>query len=191
MPVVIKRYQNRKLYNTQSRRYITLEEIAELIRDEQEIKVVDNLNGNDITAVILSQLIFESEKDGSGFLPVKLLVSLVQSGGNKIDVIRRNIFNSLSLFHHYDVEIERRINYLIDHGELTQEEGSKFMDNLLEAGQQLHDNRADVEGSIYQYLRFRQIPTGNDFHRLIQKIDKLSKRVDELNVDRNNQPDLD
>jgi polyhydroxyalkanoate synthesis repressor PhaR len=100
MPIIIKRYQNRKLYNTQSKQYITLEEIEDLIKNELEIKVIDNRTGNDITAITLSQIIFEFEKNRSGFLPVKLLVSLIQSGGNRIDEIRRSIIEALSVYHH-------------------------------------------------------------------------------------------
>ena len=182
MAVVIKRYQNRKLYNTQSKTYITLEKVEALIKDGQEIRAIDNQTGNDITSLILSEVIFESEKNKSGFLPLKLLLSLVQSGGNRIDIIRRNIFSALNLFHHYDVEIERRINTLIDNGEITQEEGSQLLVKLLNASQPFLESSGNVEGIIYQYLRTRQIPTGNEIKGLIQKIDQLSKRVDELDL---------
>ena len=134
MPVVIKRYQNRKLYNTQSKCHITLAGIEGLIKEGKEIKVIDNLSGDDITAVTLSQVIFEQEKNHSGFLPINLLISLVQSGGNRIEDIRHNIFNSLSLSHHYDVEIERRVNLLIESGEVTEQEGNQLLRKLLALG---------------------------------------------------------
>jgi polyhydroxyalkanoate synthesis repressor PhaR len=183
MPVLIKRYQNRKLYNTQSKSYITLDELADLVREEQEIKVIDNKIGKDITAVTLSQIIFEVEKNHAGFLPIKLLISLVQSGGNKIDEIRRNIFEALSLFHHYDIEIERRINLLIDNGELSQEQGGLLLEKLLAASESLHHTREDVESKIFRYLWSRQIPTESDLQEIIRKVDHLSQRVDELNLD--------
>jgi len=182
MPILIKRYQNRKLYNTQSKSYVTLEEITDLIKDEQEIKVVDNKTGKDITAVTISQIILEVEKKQAGFLPIKLLLSLVKSGGNRIDEIRQNIFEALSLFHHYDLEIEKRINFLIEQGELSREEGSQLLDKLLAASQQLHQTRDDVEGKIFRYLWSQQIPTESDVQGLIEKINQLSQRVDELNL---------
>jgi len=183
MPVLVKRYQNRKLYNTQSKSYITLEELADLVREEQEIKVIDNKTGKDITAVTLSQIIFEVEKNHAGFLPIKLLISLVQSGGNKVEEIRRNIFEALSLFHHYDLEIERRINLLIDNGELSQEEGGLLLEKLLAASESLHHTREDVESKIFRYLWSRQVPTESDLQEIIRKVDHLSQRVDELNLD--------
>lgn len=180
IPVVIKRYQNRKLYNTESKRYITLEEIEDLIKKEREIKVIDNQTGKDITAITLSQIIFESEKNHTGFLPINLLLSLVQSGGHRIDDLRRNIFNSLSLFHHYDVEIERRVNLLIEQGELNQEAGTQLLGKLLAVSNQLHDSRMDVEKKILDYLRDHQISTDKDLEDLIQRVDAMSQRVDEF-----------
>jgi polyhydroxyalkanoate synthesis repressor PhaR len=181
MPIIIKRYQNRKLYNTRSKRYITLEEIENLIKNEEEIKVIDNKTGNDITAVTLSQIIFELEKNHTGFLPMRLLLSLVQSGGNKIEDIRKNIFDSLNLLHYYDSEIEKRIKYLIASGELSQEEGSNFLTKMLAASQQIHSVRWNVEEKINEYIKDRQVPSENDYLMLIQKIDEISKQVDEIN----------
>jgi len=183
MPVTIKRYRNRKLYNTQSKRYITLEEIEELIKEREEVQVIDNPTGNDITAATLSQIIFELEKNQAGYLPINLLISLVQSGGNRIDEIRRNIFNSLNLTHHYDVEIERRVNLLVESGELSQEAGTKLLGKLLSVSSMKEDFQENVEGKILEFLQKRQIPTKNDFQILIQKIEALSKRVEDFNND--------
>ena len=62
MPVV-KRYPNRKLYDTQAKRYVTLNSIAELIRLGEDIQVIDYTTGEDITALTLTQIIFEQEKE--------------------------------------------------------------------------------------------------------------------------------
>ena len=61
---LIKKYANRKLYDTRTSRYITLEGIAELVRDGHEIKVVDRETGQDLTQVILSQIVLSEEKRG-------------------------------------------------------------------------------------------------------------------------------
>jgi len=181
MSVIIKRYRNRKLYNTQSKRYVTLEEIEELIKDREEVQVIDNLTGNDITSATLSQIIFELEKNHAGFLPINLLISLVQSSGNRIDEIRRNIFNSLNLSHHYDVEIERRVNLLIESGELGQEAGTTVLGKLLSVSPMNEDFQGNIEGTILEFLRQRQIPTKNEFQTLTQKIEALSKKLEDIN----------
>ena len=63
---VIKRYQNRKLYDTQQSCYVTLEDIAKMIRANEEVVVVDNKTKKDITSSTLTQIIFEAEKKGTG-----------------------------------------------------------------------------------------------------------------------------
>ena len=63
---LIKKYANRKLYDTRTSRYITLAEIAELVRDGHEIQVVDRDNGSDLTQVTLSQIVLSEEKRGPG-----------------------------------------------------------------------------------------------------------------------------
>ena len=183
MPVIVKRYRNRKLYDTQSKRYITLEGIEELIKDDQVIQVIDNQTGEDITAVTLGQIIFEIEKKRSGFLPIKLLISLVQSRGNRIEDIKQNIFNSLNLNHHYDVEIERRINLLVELGELNQVEGTQLLGKLLTVSNQSQRAKEYFGEKIFDYFIDQQIPTKNEFQALIRKIDSMSQRIDGLSLD--------
>jgi polyhydroxyalkanoate synthesis repressor PhaR len=183
MPIIIKRYRNRKLYNTQSKRYITLEEIEEIIKQQQEIKVIDNDSGNDITATTLSQIIFELEKNQTGVLPVNLLFSLVQSGGKRIDEIRRNIFTSLNFAYHFDSEIERRVKILIESGELSEQDGNQFLDKLLSVGFKQEKFIENIEGKIVEFLKGRDIPTRDDFITLLNRIDTLSEKVEELNLD--------
>ena len=65
MPILIKRYANRKLYNTATSRYITLKGIAELLDDGEEVRVVDNETGEDITKVALSQILVDSERSNA------------------------------------------------------------------------------------------------------------------------------
>lgn len=79
--VIIKRYPNRKLYNTETKKYITLDGIADLIREGEEVQVLDHATGEDLTALSLSQILFEREKKSAGFLPHSVLTSLVQAGG--------------------------------------------------------------------------------------------------------------
>jgi len=181
MPVIIKRYRNRKLYNTQAKCYITLEEIEDLIKRNEEVKVIDNVTENDITSSTLSQIIFGLEKNQSGVLPINLLISLVQSGGMRLDEIRRNIFNSLNLAHHFDVEIERRVNILIGNGEINQEAGNQILRILLSVGNKQEEYRDSVEGKLLELIKERQIPTKNDFQTLINRIDTISKKLEGFN----------
>ncbi len=81
MTVLIKRYANRKLYNTQTSRYITLKGIAELIESGREVRVIDNETGEDITSVTLSQILVDNERSNRS-VPGSLLSELIQKGGD-------------------------------------------------------------------------------------------------------------
>jgi polyhydroxyalkanoate synthesis repressor PhaR len=80
---VVKRYANRKLYDTQRSRYVTLEQIAEMIRSGEDVRIVDNNSKEDLTAITLTQIIFEEEKKQS-FLPLSALRNIIQSGAQNI-----------------------------------------------------------------------------------------------------------
>jgi polyhydroxyalkanoate synthesis repressor PhaR len=82
---VIKRYANRKLYDTQRSRYVTLDQIADMIRDGEDVKIVDNNSKEDLTTVTLAQIIFEEEKKQKSFLPLNAMRNIIQSGGERIE----------------------------------------------------------------------------------------------------------
>lgn len=77
---VIKRYESRKLYDTEESRYVSLEDIARWVRDGQEVQVIDNATADDVTAQVLTQIILDEGKRGTSFLPTELLHELVRAG---------------------------------------------------------------------------------------------------------------
>ena len=81
---IIKRYQNRKLYDTQQSCYVTLDDIAKMIRVNEDVMVIDNKTKNDITAATLTQIIFESEKKASQYAPLFTLREIIQTGNGSI-----------------------------------------------------------------------------------------------------------
>ena len=93
MPI-IKRYPNRKLYDTEAKRYVTLENIALMIQEGREVQVIDHETGEDLTNLTLSQIIFEQEKKGSGFLPRSLLTNLVRASNDTFDQVRRTLLRA-------------------------------------------------------------------------------------------------
>lgn len=77
---VIKRYESRKLYDTEESRYVSLEDITAWVREGQEVKVLDNATSADVTAQVLTQIIHDEGKRGTSFLPTELLHDLVRLG---------------------------------------------------------------------------------------------------------------
>ncbi len=82
-PKVIKRYTNRKLYDTVESRYVTLDEIAQMIKGGAEVKIIDNRTKEDLTSVTLAQIIFEEEKKRSQ-MPLGVLREIIRHGGEAV-----------------------------------------------------------------------------------------------------------
>jgi polyhydroxyalkanoate synthesis repressor PhaR len=94
MAYVIKRYSNRKLYDTQESRYVTLEEIEEMVRAGREIAVVDASSGEDLTSVTLAQIILENERAHRTALPSAFLHQLIKHGEAWQDFVQRSMRSS-------------------------------------------------------------------------------------------------
>jgi polyhydroxyalkanoate synthesis repressor PhaR len=88
---IIKRYANRKLYDTQHSRYVTLEQISEMIRNGDDVKIVDNKTKEDLTSVTLAQIIFEEEKKQRSFLPLGAMRNIIQNGGEWFAEVQRKV----------------------------------------------------------------------------------------------------
>jgi polyhydroxyalkanoate synthesis repressor PhaR len=97
--VIIKKYANRRLYNTESSTYITLEHLAGMVRSKREFKVVDAKTGEDITHSVLTQIIMEEESRGASLLPVNFLRQLIAMyGGSMQSMVPQYLEASLEAF---------------------------------------------------------------------------------------------
>ena len=129
MPV-IKRYANRKLYDTESKRYVTLEDLAEFIRQGEDVRVVDHVTGDDLTSLTLLQVVFEEEKKIGGLLPQVFITRLIRAGSGTMDALRSRLV-SMAPFQMVDEEIRRRIQALVEQGRITEEESLRWQDLLI------------------------------------------------------------
>lgn len=83
-PVIVKKYANRRLYNTESSSYITLDNLAEMVRKDRDFVVYDAKSGDDITRTVLTQIIVEEEGKGNALLPTKFLRQLIGVYGSNV-----------------------------------------------------------------------------------------------------------
>ncbi|MCC0059434.1 MAG: polyhydroxyalkanoate synthesis repressor PhaR [Hyphomicrobiaceae bacterium] len=81
-PVIIKKYANRRLYNTDTSTYVTLEDLAEMVRAERDFVVYDAKTGEDLTHAVLTQIIVEQESRGTNLLPIGFLRQLIRFYGD-------------------------------------------------------------------------------------------------------------
>jgi polyhydroxyalkanoate synthesis repressor PhaR len=180
--VLIKRYPNRKLYNTEAKKYVTLEGIADLIRQGQEVQITDHQTGEDLTAVTLTQIIFEQEKKEGGFLPRSVLTSLIQSGGNTLTELKRTVASQMGLLQQVNSEIERRIQALIREGHLNRAEGEQLRAKLISVAQPSRGSTFPTDQEIEQVLSDRGVPSQEDLKNLNDKLDELVAKLEKIEV---------
>jgi polyhydroxyalkanoate synthesis repressor PhaR len=184
-PKVIKRYTNRKLYDTVESRYVTLDEIAEMIKQGVEVKIVDNRSKEDLTSVTLAQIIFEEEKKKNR-MPLIVLREIIRHPGESIsDFFQKEVHPRVQSLKE---EAEQRIDKLLrrdpsKEGEpLGPDEGSspdliKASQRALEEWQRRIDERVkQVVESVVEGLP----AAGRDMQALIQRLETLERKLEEL-----------
>jgi polyhydroxyalkanoate synthesis repressor PhaR len=98
-PKIIKRYQNRKLYDTSDSCYVTLEDIGDMIRQGEEVQIIDNNTKEDMTSMTLAQIIFEEEKKNKNVLPLPTLIDIIRNSGEAIKgLVQKTLENGAKEF---------------------------------------------------------------------------------------------
>ncbi len=112
-PLLIKRYASRRLYNTETSDYVTLEDIAGFIRDGREVQIVDLKSGDDLTRQYLLQIIAEHESRGESVLPVDVLNDLVRSYmTGKVSVVPAFLQQSFAMLRDGQAKVVENMNSL-------------------------------------------------------------------------------
>lgn len=177
-PKIIKRYTNRKLYDTVESRYVTLDEIAEMIKQGAEVKIVDNRTKDDLTSVTLAQIIFEEEKKKNQ-MPLSVLREIIRHPGDALSgFIQKEVGPRVASIRE---EAETRLDKL-----LRRDEGASgdLKDDLLRAGQRTFEDlqrKADERvKSIVENVVGNLPALGADLTQLTQRLSDLERRIDEL-----------
>jgi polyhydroxyalkanoate synthesis repressor PhaR len=109
-PIVIKKYANRRLYDTSASRYVTLDHLRELVKDGKDFQVVDAKSGEDLTRGVLAQIIFEEESKGETLLPVEFLRQLISFYGDNMQSMVPGYLNmSMESFAKQQAEIREQM----------------------------------------------------------------------------------
>ena len=121
--IMIKRYQNRKLYDTQNSTYVTLYDISRMIKEGSDVQVIDNSTKEDLTAVTLTQILFEEEKKKKSLLPLGALKKIIQEGGDTIkDFLGKTIDTGVTSLSKAKEEAEKVFDRIKD--EITPDDGT-------------------------------------------------------------------
>ncbi|HWQ83068.1 MAG TPA: polyhydroxyalkanoate synthesis regulator DNA-binding domain-containing protein [Anaerolineales bacterium] len=182
MPL-IKRYPNRKLYDTVARRYITLEEIAKLVQGGEDVKVIDHASGMDLTELTLSQVVYELQKKKRRFLPHSLLAALIHDAVPPVS----RVVGSFGLNELVAAEIQRRIEALVTGGELTAEEGSLWLNKLLSNAPDQAETHSPwsypgpfTPEQIEQVIQRLPIPSRKEFRKLEEQLHQLEAALEQI-----------
>ncbi len=172
MPRIIKRYANRKLYDTESSIYITLEDIEGMVRDGEEVQIVDNSTGEDITSGTLAHIVLEQQKTNPSF-PVSVLRGIIQSGEEFFSRLQWPVTQ-------FRDEFKRRAEALEGGGKAIREFVDGTQKSVDEMQQRLDERFRDAVDQLTHIPEMRR-----DLERMRETIDALEERLDQLeeNVD--------
>ncbi len=174
-PKVIKRYTNRKLYDTVESRYVTLDEIAEMIKAGAEVKIIDNRTKEDLTSVTLAQIIFEEEKKTSK-MSLETLRDMIRHGG---EVAQRFVEGTQAELRGRVEAVraaaEQRVQSILKTGDKAKELVQTSQDAVVSLQKKVDERvRAAVEGmSNLSEVR-------RSLDEIAKRIEGLEKRLDEL-----------
>jgi polyhydroxyalkanoate synthesis repressor PhaR len=175
---VIKRYSNRKLYDTDTKRYVTLEDVAEAIRRGEDVRVVDHVSGEDLTSVTLLQIMFEEQKRIGGLLPGVFLARLIQAGGDTVSAVRSRLAG-FDPFQAVDEEISRRVRVLVDQEQISEAEGQRIIDLLVHKPAQADVIHIPVHGEDEPPMHGTPATSAEDQPDPAE-VDALLRQVEEL-----------
>jgi polyhydroxyalkanoate synthesis repressor PhaR len=170
MTVLIKRYANRKLYNTDTSRYITLKGIAELIEQGEEVRVIDNETGDDITSIALSQILVDSERTNRA-VPRTLLSDLIQKSGDALyGALKRGVGDASEGIGELQRNVRRAIR--------TREEEAKHFREAI------YDVRAEwdsaIQGAVERVFKALDLPRRTDIDALNRNLERVAEALERL-----------
>lgn len=181
MAVLIKRYANRKLYNTKASRYITLKGIADLLEAGEDVRVIDNESGEDITSITLSQILVDTERANRA-VPGNLLSGLFQRGGDALyEALSRGVDDASERLEDFQRTMRKllRVRHEAEMGsEVPGADGEepRHRDWIAFSPPDLDQL---VQRAIERVLKMLDLPTRSDIDALNARLDRLSELLGE------------
>jgi polyhydroxyalkanoate synthesis repressor PhaR len=184
MAVLIKRYANRKLYNTQSSRYITLKGIADLLEAGEDVRVIDNESGEDITSITLSQILVDTERANRA-VPGNLISGLFQRGGDALyEALSRGVDDASERLEDFQRTMRRLLRVRHDGEEGEEGAGAPGSEaGAARARDWIAFSPPDldqlVQRAIERVLKMLDLPTRADIDALNARLDRLTEALGE------------
>ena len=179
---MIKRYANRKLYDTTDKKYITLDQISKLIKRGEKISVVDNETGEDLTSSTISQCLARNKRKKSNEAESNVLIQLLRKGpGTLVDYGRKYVSLWDRALTMADEEIDKMVNRLVKDKELSKNDGRKLKKDISGRTDNLKRWLGDkIDQRISEVLGIMNLATKEQVNHLTDKIESLTKKVKRL-----------
>lgn len=179
---LIKKYANRKLYDISDKRYLTMDRLADLIKSGEEVSIIDNETGEDITAVIVSQLLGREKWRGNKGVPSNVLMQLLRKGQGTLFGYGRKYISlwQNALLMSRD-EIEKLINSLVREREISESEGRNLKKEILNHTASLKAwIMENIDQRVNEAMSMMNMASKEQVNRLSERIDDLDRKVAEL-----------
>ncbi len=180
---IIKKYSNRKLYDTKEKRYVNLSEVSRLIREGVDLKVMDNKTKEDITSLVLAQIIVEQEKTKKIMLPsIFSPLKLLKKGGEEmLNLSKKMLLAGIGTLSLTKEKANKIADDLIKRGELSQSESKEFVVDLLDKAEKEKDRLIEkIKPEIDKSLEKMNFASKKCVDNLEKKIGELGNKIDQL-----------
>ena len=190
---VIKRYSNRRLYDTEASRTLTQADLASLIKDGVEVRVVDSATGKDISLMVLGRIVLaEASSWGDVKQSKELFTTIIELGGKKtMSILKNTVLASIGIIQVTKTKAEKIIDDLIKKGELDKSDRKKAVMELLDKAEKStagirekiskEAGKAQKEISkLAKEVKEYKLIKRSDLQKLESKVDKLTKAVASL-----------
>lgn len=178
----IKKYANRKLYDTTDKKYISRIRLSELIRQGKDIIIIDNETGEDLTASIVSGLIATTKGKAGDTVSSGVLIQLFRKGGNALtDYAKRYVTFWQRSFTMAEDEIDEMVKGLVKNNEISKSEGSRLKKEIIGFTASLKSWISDtIDKRLKEVLSVTNLATRDQVLDLNLRIDTLEKKLKEF-----------
>jgi polyhydroxyalkanoate synthesis repressor PhaR len=187
---VIKRYRNRRLYDSDASRVVTQSDLAAMVKDQVAFKVIDTATGNDVTLAVLGRVMLSETSSWENIKQSRELFSeLISLGGDRSMLLLKNtVLASIGVLHVTKDKAEKIIDDLIRRGELDKSDRKKAVMELLEKaekstsefGRKVGKEASKAQKEVVKFVEDYKLVKQTDFKKLEAKVDKLARAVSKL-----------
>lgn len=178
---LIKKYRNRRLYDSEIKKTITLDDLKSYLSEDIKFKVIDNATGKDITMGVLAQIISRSASDFKDYGFKAINAMLIKGGSEGMDIFKKLTLASIGAFNLTKEKAEEIFDEMVKKGEMTSDEKSEaiksFVDKSSQSAEKMKEKMEEMAGKVAEKFSSR---LDKKLEELNSKMEKLSKKIADI-----------